>query len=43
MIYDDNYAMLIIELIIAPFRVAYTGRGQITERMQVLGKTLSRL
>ena len=41
--YDDDYALLIVDSIMAPFRVDYTGRGELSERQQVLGKTLSRL
>ena len=41
--YEDNYALMIVDSIMAPFRVDYTGRGELSERQQVLGKTLSRL
>ena len=41
--YDDDYALLVVDSIMAPFRVDYTGRGELSERQQVLGKTLSRL
>lgn len=40
---DDDYVVLIMELIMVCFRVDYTGRGEISERLQVLRKTLSRL
>ena len=41
--YEDNYSLMIVDSIMAPFRVDYTGRGELSERQQVLGKTLSRL
>ena len=41
--YDDDYALLIVDSIMAPFRVDFTGRGELSERQQILGKTLSRL
>lgn len=39
----EEYSLLIVDSIMAPFRVDYTGRGELSERQQVLGKTLSRL
>jgi len=39
----EEYALLIVDSIMAPFRVDYSGRGELSERQQVLGKTLSRL
>ena len=40
---EDNFSLMIIDSIMAPFRVDYTGRGELSERQQVLGKTLSRM
>lgn len=39
----EEYSLLIIDSIMAPFRVDYTGRGELSERQQVLGKTMSKL
>lgn len=39
----EEYALLIIDSIMAPFRVDYSGRGELSERQQVLGRTMSRL
>ncbi len=39
----EEYALLIVDSIMAPFRVDYTGRGELSERQQVLGRTMSRL
>lgn len=39
----EEYSLLVVDSIMAPFRVDYTGRGELSERQQVLGKTLSRL
>ena len=41
--YVEEYALLIVDSIMAPFKVDYTGRGELSERQQVLGKTMSRL
>lgn len=41
--FEDDFALLVVDSIMAPFRVDYTGRGELSERQQVLGKTLSRL
>lgn len=40
---EDKFALLIIDSIIALFRVDYSGRGELSERQQLLGKTLSKL
>ena len=41
--YEDEFALLIVDSIMSPFRVDYSGRGELSERQQVLGKTLSRM
>jgi len=41
--YEETFALLIVDSIMAPFRVDFSGRGELSERQQVLGKTLSRL
>lgn len=41
--YVEEYSLLIVDSIMAPFRVDYIGRGELSERQQVLGRTLSRL
>lgn len=40
---QERFALLIVDSIMAPFRADYTGRGELAERQQVLGKLLSRL
>jgi meiotic recombination protein DMC1 len=40
---EDPFALLIIDSIMALFRVDYSGRGELSERQQVLGKMLSRV
>lgn len=40
---EDTFSLIIVDSIMAPFRVDYSGRGELSERQQVLGKTLSRL
>ena len=40
MIVDEDYRLLIVDSIIMPFRFDYSGRGELSERQQVLGKTL---
>eukprot|EP00826_Nyctotherus_ovalis_P061325 TRINITY_DN8714_c0_g1_i12.p1 TRINITY_DN8714_c0_g1~~TRINITY_DN8714_c0_g1_i12.p1 ORF type:complete len:161 (-),score=52.60 TRINITY_DN8714_c0_g1_i12:147-590(-) len=37
------FTLLIIDSIMAPFRVEYSGRGELAERQQVLNKVLNRL
>lgn len=40
---EEPYKLLVIDSIMAPFRVDYTGRGELSERQQRLGQFLSRL
>ena len=40
---EDSFSLLIIDSIMAPFRVDFSGRGELSERQQVLGKFLSKL
>ena len=40
---EDQYALLVVDSIMALFRVDYSGRGELSERQQVLGKVLSKL
>jgi meiotic recombination protein DMC1 len=40
---EDTFSLLIIDSIMALFRVDFSGRGELSERQQVLGKTLSKL
>ena len=40
---EDSFSLLIIDSIMAPFRVDYHGRGQLSERQQVLGLLLSKI
>lgn len=40
---EDTFSVLIIDSIMALFRVDFTGRGELSERQQMLGKTLSKL
>lgn len=40
---EEQYALLIIDSIMAPFRVDYSGRGELSERQCVLGKLLNRV
>ena len=40
---EDQYSLLIVDSIMALFRVDYSGRGELSERQQSLGKTLSKL
>jgi meiotic recombination protein DMC1 len=40
---EDQFSLLVIDSIMAPFRVDYSGRGELSERQQVLGKLLSRI
>lgn len=41
--YEEEFALLVVDSIMAPFRVDFTGRGELSERQQVLGRTLSRM
>lgn len=40
---EDSYSLLIIDSIMQPFRVDYSGRGELSERQQVMGRMLSRI
>ena len=40
---EDSFALLIVDSIMAPFRVDFSGRGELSERQQTLGKVLSKL
>lgn len=40
---DGNYKLLIVDSIMALFRVDYSGRGELSERQQKLNVMLSRL
>ena len=40
---DEPFSLLIVDSIMAPFRVEYSGRGELAERQQVLNKVLNRL
>ena len=43
MMLDEPFALLVVDSIMAPFRVDYSGRGELAERQQVLGKILNKL
>ena len=40
---EDQFSLMIIDSIMAPFRVDYSGRGELAERQQVLGRMLSKI
>ncbi len=40
---EDTFSLLIIDSIMGPFRVDYSGRGELSERQQVLGRMLSKI
>ena len=40
---EETFAVMIIDSIMALFRVDFSGRGELSERQQMLGKTLSKL
>ena len=40
---EEPFALLVFDSIMALFRVDYSGRGELSERQQVLGKLLSRI
>lgn len=40
---EQTFSLIIVDSIMAPFRVDYSGRGELSERQQVLGRTLSKL
>jgi meiotic recombination protein DMC1 len=41
--YVEEFSLMVVDSIMAPFRVDYSGRGELSERQQVLGRTLSKL
>ena len=40
---EETYSLVIIDSIMALFRVDYSGRGELSERQNYLGKMLSKL
>jgi meiotic recombination protein DMC1 len=40
---EDAFSLLIIDSIMHPFRVDFAGRGQLSERQQVLGRFLNKV
>ena len=40
---EDSYALLVVDSIMAPFRVDFSGRGELSERQQVLGRFLNKV
>ncbi|KAH0472508.1 MAG: uncharacterized protein KVP18_004717 [Porospora cf. gigantea A] len=40
---EEHFSLLVIDSIMALFRVDFTGRGELADRQQQLGKTLSRI
>lgn len=40
---EEEYALVIVDSIMALFRVDYSGRGELSDRQRMLGKTLSKL
>ena len=40
---EDSFSLVIVDSIMAPFRVDYSGRGELAERQQVLARVLSRM
>lgn len=40
---EDTYSLLIIDSIMAPFRVDFSGRGELAERQQLLGRFLNKV
>jgi meiotic recombination protein DMC1 len=40
---ETKFALLIIDSIMAPFRVDFSGRGELAERQQILGRFMSKL
>jgi len=40
---EDSYSLMIIDSIMQPFRVDYHGRGELSERQQVMGRMLSKI
>ena len=40
---EEKYGLMIVDSIMAPFRVDFSGRGELAERQQILSKVLSRM
>lgn len=40
---EEKFSLLIIDSIMAPFRVDYSGRGELAERQQILGRFMAKL
>ncbi|KAF4682386.1 Meiotic recombination protein dmc1 [Perkinsus olseni] len=40
---EEKYALLVVDSIMGPFRVDFTGRGDLAERQQLLSRVMSRL
>jgi len=40
---ENPFALLIVDSLMAPFRVDFSGRGQLADRQQMLGKILNKL
>jgi meiotic recombination protein DMC1 len=40
---EERFALLVVDSIMAPFRVDFSGRGELAERQQHLAKVMSRL
>lgn len=40
---EDSYSLLIIDSIMAPYRVDFSGRGELAERQQLLGRFLNKV
>jgi meiotic recombination protein DMC1 len=40
---EEQYSLLIIDSMMALFRVDFSGRGELSERQQILGKMLNKL
>jgi meiotic recombination protein DMC1 len=40
---EDQFSLMIIDSIMAPYRVDYSGRGELAERQQVLARMLSKI
>ena len=40
---EDTYSLMIIDSIMHPFRVDFSGRGELAERQQIMGRILSKI
>lgn len=40
---EDHYSLMIVDSIMALFRVDYSGRGELSARQQALGQIMSKL